>query len=226
MEFDFDAPIERRGSDSSKWRKYAGRDVLPLWVADLDFAAPPAVIEALHRRVDHGVFGYGDPPESTVEAAIEALARDHGWRVDPAWLVWLPGLVTGINVACRAVGALGDAVFTATPIYPPFLSAPRYSGRRVVTAALQRAGSRWEWDFERVQAALVPDTRLLLLCNPHNPVGRAFTRNELLEIALIAERRDLIVCSDEIHAGLVLDPACSHLPFAALDPTIAGARSR
>jgi cystathionine beta-lyase len=221
VEFDFDAPIERRGSDSSKWRKYAGRDVLPLWVADLDFAAPPAVAEALHRRVGHGVFGYGDPPESTVEAVVEALARDHGWRVDPAWIVWLPGLVTGINVACRAVGALGDAVFTATPIYPPFLSAPRYSGQRVVTAALQRVGSRWEWDFERVQAALVPDTRLLLLCNPHNPVGRAFTRDELLEIALIAERRDLIVCSDEIHAGLVIDPACSHLPFAALDPAIA-----
>lgn len=221
MEFDFDAPIERRGSDSSKWRRYAGRDVLPLWVADLDFAAPPAVIEALHRRVDHGVFGYGDPPESTVEAAVEALARDHGWRVGPGWLVWLPGLVTGLNVACRAVGALGDAVFTATPIYPPFLSAPRYSGRRLVAAALQRVGSRWEWDFERVDAALTPDTRLLLLCNPHNPVGRAFTREELLEIARIAERRDLVVCSDEIHAGLVLDPACAHLPFAALGGDIA-----
>jgi cystathionine beta-lyase len=221
VEFDFDAPIERRGSDSSKWRRYAGRDVLPLWVADLDFAAPPAVIEALHRRVDHGVFGYGDPPESTVEAAVEALARDHGWRVDPGWLVWLPGLVTGLNVACRAVGDLGDAVFTATPIYPPFLSAPRYSGRRVVAAALQRVGSRWEWDFERVEAALTPDTRLLLLCNPHNPVGRAFTREELLAIARIAERRDLVVCSDEIHAGLVLDPACAHLPFAALGGDIA-----
>jgi cystathionine beta-lyase len=219
--FNFDVQIDRRRTDSSKWRKYAGRDVLPLWVADLDFAAPSAVLEALHGRVHHGIFGYGDPPESAVEALIEALARDHGWHIDPAWLIWLPGLVTGINVACRAVGGPGDAVFTATPIYPPFLSAPRYSERQVVTAPLQRVGSRWKWDLDRVQAALVPDTRLFLLCNPHNPVGRVFTREELLEIGGVAERRDLIICSDEIHAGLVLDPSCTHLPIAALDEALA-----
>ncbi len=221
MGFDFDTPIDRRGTDSSKWGKYAGRDVLPMWVADMDFAAPPAVIEALHRRAGHGVFGYGDPPQTLAEAVVEALARDHAWRIEPGWLVWLPGLVTGLNVACRAVGESGDGVFTATPIYPPFLSAPRLSRREVVTAPLQRRGARWEWDFARVEEAITPHTRLFMLCNPHNPVGRAFTRAELEQVAAIAERHDLILCSDEIHAGLVLDPACEHRPIAALDEAVA-----
>jgi cystathionine beta-lyase len=221
VRFDFDAPIDRQISDSVKWRKYAGRDVLPMWVADMDFAAPEAVMAALHRRVDHGVFGYGDAPASTVEAVVEALARDHGWTVDPSWLVWLPGLVTGLNVVCRAAGEAGDAVLTATPIYPPFLSAPRNGGREVIAVPMRLEGSRWVWDAAEVEAAITPRTRLLLLCNPHNPTGRAFTRDELLGIAEIADRHALTLCSDEIHAGLVLDPACRHLPVASLDADLA-----
>lgn len=221
MEFDFDTPIERRASDSLKWAKYAGRDVLPMWVADMDFAAPPAVMAALHRRVDHGVFGYGATPPSIAEAVVEALARDHAWRIEPGWLVWLPGLVTGLNVACRAVGEPGDTVFTATPIYPPFLSAPRNSGRQLVSTPLQFIDGLWQWDFAGVEAAIGRSTRLFMLCNPHNPVGRVFTRAELEEVARIAERHDLVICSDEIHAGLVLDPACNHVPIATLAPEIA-----
>jgi len=221
MRFDFDKPIDRRGTDSTKWGKYAGRDVLPMWVADMDFAVPPAVIEALHRRVDHRVFGYGDPPATLIEAVVEAVDRDHRWRIDPAWLVWLPGLVTGLNVACRAVGDAGDGVFTATPIYPPFLSAPHLSQREVVTAPLECRRGRWEWNFDRVEDSITPRTRLFMLCNPHNPVGRVFTRDELEAVAAIADRHDLVICSDEIHAGLVLDGACEHLPIAALDPTLA-----
>lgn len=220
-EFDFDAPVDRSGSDSVKWRKYAGRDVLPMWVADMDFAAPAAVIEALHRRVDHGVFGYGEAPATTAEAVVTALTRDHGWAIDPSWLVWLPGLVTGLNVACRAVGEPGDAALSATPIYPPFLSAPRSSGREVLQVAMRIDGSRWRWDPAEVEAAITPRTRLLLLCNPHNPTGRVFARDELVAIAAIAERHGLTLCSDEIHAGLVLDPDCRHLPIAALDETVA-----
>jgi len=221
MQFDFDTPIDRRGSDSEKWRKYAGRDVLPMWVADMDFAAPEAVVTALRRRIDHGVFGYGDPPADAAKAVVEALRRDHGWSVDPSWLIWLPGLVTGLNVACRAVGETGDAVLTATPIYPPFLSAPRNSGRDVLRVPMRLEGSRWMWDAAEVEAAITPRTRLLLLCNPHNPTGRVFSRDELLTLAQITERHDLTICSDEIHAGLVLDPACRHLPIAALDEAVA-----
>ena len=219
VEFDFDTPVDRRGSDCIKWGKYTGRDVIPLWVADMDFASPPPVLAALRERVDHGVFGYGDAPRSLVGAVVESLRQDFDWHVDPAWIVWLPGLVTGLNVACRAVGEAGDGVFTASPIYPPFFSAPHFSDRQVVSTPLVLTDGRWEWDFDAVAATLEqhPRTKLLLLCNPHNPVGRVFTRAELQEVARLAERFDLVVCSDEIHCGLVLDPARSHLPFAALD---------
>lgn len=221
MSYDFDHPPPRQGSDSVKWRKYAGRDIVPMWVADMDFAAPPEVVAALHARVDHGVFGYGDAPESLAEAVVEALARDYRWRVEPQWVVWLPGLVTGLNVMCRAIGETGDEVLTATPIYPPFLTAPRFSERRLATLDLVDAGRRWEWDFDRLEAAITPRTRLLMLCNPHNPVGRVFTRDELGKLAAIAQRHDLIVCSDEIHCGLVLDETARHIPIAMLDEAIA-----
>lgn len=224
MSYDFDLPPERRGTSSQKWERYAGRDVLPLWVADMDFAAPAAVLQALHERIDHGVFGYGNPPDSLVEAVQSALYRDFDWQIEADWIVWLPGLVTGLNVACRAVGELGDGVLTATPVYPPFFSAPRNAGRHIVAAPLVRHQGRWEWDWDGLEGALKPDTRLLLLCNPHNPVGRVFCRDELLRLWEIAERHDLVVCSDEIHCGLVLDPTCRHLPFAALDQ-IAARRS-
>lgn len=217
MNFDFDHPPDRRGSDSVKWGKYAGRDVLPMWVADMDFAAPPCVIEALRERVEHGVFGYGTPTMSLAGAVVEAMQRDHGWSIDPDWLVWLPGLVSALNIVCRAVGDAGDEVLTATPVYPPFLSAPCYSGRRVTTVDLRRTDSRWTWDAGRLERAVTPRSRLLMLCNPHNPVGRVFSREELTSIAQTAERHDLVICSDEIHCGLVLDKQVQHLPIAMLD---------
>jgi cystathionine beta-lyase len=209
-DFDFDTIIDFRGGDSIKWNRYAGRDVLPLWVADMDFAAPPAVLEALHRRINFGAFGYSHAWPSLLEAVVTHLESEYAWQIDPNWIVWLPGLVTGLNVACRAVE--GDA-FTATPIYPPFLSAPR----SLVTAPLQLLDGRWRWDFAAVEAALTPATRLFLLCHPHNPVGRAWEDEELREIAALAERHHLVVCSDEIHCGLVLDLQRRHRPFAALD---------
>lgn len=218
---DFDTPVERRGTASSKWDKYQGRDILPLWVADMDFCAPPAVVAALHERVEHGVFGYTVPPAALTEAVISRLERDYGWRIEPDWLVWLPGLVTGLNVACRAVGKPGDSVLTATPVYPPFLSAPRYQDRQTLSVPLAYEQGRWGWDFAQLEQAITPDTRLFLLCNPHNPVGRVFSRDELTRLADIAERHDLIVCSDEIHCQLILDPAKQHIPFATLDPATA-----
>jgi cystathionine beta-lyase len=210
MAFDFDTVIDRGGGDSYKWNKYAGRDILPLWVADMDFAAPPAVIEALHRRVDHGVFGYGGPTASVVESVLEHLEREYGWRIEAEWIVWLPGLVTGLNVACRTVEG---PVLTATPVYPPFLSAPRLSGRELVTVPLAQDGVRWGWDFAAMEAALEGSrAKLWLLCHPHNPVGRAWNGEELARIAELAERHDVVVCSDEIHCDLMLEGR--HQPFA------------
>jgi cystathionine beta-lyase len=219
--FDFDAPPDRRGGDSLKWAKYRDRDILPMWVADMDFVSPPAVMQALHARVDHGVFGYGAPPASLTEALIEYLQRAHNWKIDAGWIIWLPGLVTGLNVVCRAVGDCGDGVLTGTPIYPPFLSAPVNSERETIEVPLVLDGQRWRWDLDRAQAEITPRSRLLLLCNPHNPMGRAFDEAELMELARFAERNNLIVCADEIHSDLVLDPACRHLPFAGLSEEIA-----
>ena len=209
----FDTVVDRRGTDAIKWSRYAGRDILPLWVADMDFPAPPAVLAALHRRIDHGVFGYGGPWPALTESVLTHLHSEYGWTVEPDWLVWLPGLVSGLNIACRAVDG---EVLTATPIYPPFLSAPHFSGRRLNHVALADDGGRWHFDDAALRAATTAATRLFLFCHPHNPVGRCWSRQELLDIAAFAAERDLVVCSDEIHCGLVLDADKRHIPFASL----------
>ena len=216
--FDFDRVIDRRNGDSLKWNRYAGRDVLPLWVADMDFAAPPLVLDALQRRLDHGVLGYAKPWPSLVEATQAHLKTQYGWEIDPGWLIWLPGVVTGLSLACRAVD--GD-VLTATPVYPPFLAVPGSSGRALTTVPLQQADGRWTWDFAAMAAAVTPATRLLLLCHPHNPVGRVWDAGELAKLAAFCNQHDLVVCSDEIHCDLVLDAACRHVPFALACPELA-----
>jgi cystathionine beta-lyase len=230
MSFDFDAVLDRANTDSVKWAKYAAgqgpneavRDVIPLWVADMDFAAPPPVISALRQRIDHGVFGYNQPTRSQIDAVVGYVARTFDWTIDPEWLVWLPGLVSGLNVACRAVGTAGDAAFTATPIYPPFLSAPKFSGRRVASAPLVRDSAGWLWDFPTVDAVLKSSqAKLFLLCHPHNPTWRVWNDDELWQIALLAEKHDLVVCSDEIHNGLILSPSRRHRLFATLSPELA-----
>jgi cystathionine beta-lyase len=218
--FDFERVVDRRGGDSIKWNRYAGRDVLPMWVADMDFAAPPAVIAALQRRVAHGVFGYADVWPSLTDSVLGHLQAAYGWRIEADWLVWLPGLVTGLNVACHAVD--GD-VLTATPVYPPFMSAPHLSGRGLGTFPLVQQAGRWGWgqDWAAATAALSPTTRLFLLCHPHNPVGRAWETEELVTIADFCERHDLVICSDEIHCDLILDDGRRHTPIALLDAAIA-----
>ncbi|GFO58844.1 aspartate aminotransferase [Geomonas silvestris] len=218
--FDFDEIIDRRGTSCEKWDKYRGRDIIPLWVADMDFRSPPAVIEALKERVSHGIFGYTHAPDTLYEAVLTALKEEYGWEVKHEWITWLPGLVTGLNVACRAVGEPGDDVITFTPVYPPFLSAPPLSGRQTVKVPLACRDGRWGLDLEALEAALTPRTKLLLLCSPHNPVGRLWNREELASLAAFAEHHDLVICSDEIHAGLVLEESQRHLPIATLAPAI------
>ncbi len=219
--FDFDEVIDRRREASEKWEKYRGREIIPMWVADMDFRSPPAVVDALCRRAAHGVFGYTAAPAALVEAVVAMLAGDYGWRVDPAWIVWLPGLVTGLNVTCRAVGAEGDEVVTLVPVYPPFLSAPVNSRRGLLRVPMREEGNRWSIDFERLEQAITPRSRLFMLCNPHNPVGRVFDRPELERLAELCLRREMVICADEIHCGLLLDPAKRHIPIATLGPEVA-----
>lgn len=216
MTFDFDTPIDRAASDSRKWRRFAGKDIIPLWVADMDFRVAPPIVEALHRRVDQAIFGYGMAVESVNESVVEYCARRYQWKIEVPWIAWLPGLVTGLNVAAGAVGEPGDAIIVPTPIYPPFMSAPRNLARETVRVPLvPRADGRYEFDLEALERAVTPRTRQLSLCSPHNPISRAFTRPELERVADFASRHGLVVTSDEIHCDLILDDR-PHVPFAAL----------
>lgn len=219
MHYDFDEPIDRRGTASDKWDRFRDRDVLPMWVADMDFRAPPAVLDALHARVDHGVFGYTNAPDELVDVTVSMLRESYGWRIEPEWLVWLPGLVPGIHLAAAAVGGGGDAVATFTPVYPPFRAAPARAERERIEVPLAAADGTI--DFDRLEAEVTDRTRLLLLCNPQNPTGRVYRREELEALAAFCERRDLMICSDEIHCALILDQERRHIPMATLGPEVA-----
>lgn len=211
----FDDVPERHQTDSQKWQKYQGKDILPMWVADMDFKAPEPVLQALHERIDHGIFGYARPERGAIDAILEMLERNYNWKVKEEWLVWLPGLVVGINVAANAFLSPGETVLTNTPIYPPFMFGPKFQGRSVVKAPMALDGDRWEIDWDAMESAVQPDTKLFLLCNPHNPCARVLEKEELERILAFCEKHDLICCSDEIHCELLLDGR-KHTPIATL----------
>lgn len=221
MTFDFDTPVPRAGTDSQKWQKYAGRDVLPMWVADMDFKSPPAITAAIAARVAHGIYGYARPVQSTTDAVVAALEQRYGWRIDPSWLVWLPGLVVGLNVAAQAFAAAGDEVLTLTPVYPPFMTAPKNSGRVPVLVPFALSAGHWTIDWAALERAVTPRTRMFFLCNPHNPIARVWRREELGRLAEFCLKHQLLLCSDEIHCDLILDPALKHIATATLSPEIA-----
>lgn len=219
--FDFDRVVDRRATQSVKWDRYRGRDVLPLWVADMDFPAPPPVIEALARRVEHGIFGYAHASSALI-AGILAHARDrYGWAIDRSWVVPLPGAVPGLHAACRLIG-FKEGVAITTPIYPPFLSAPRHMQRGCVEVAMRcDAEGRQSFDGGALERAFSGGCRLFFLCNPYNPGGRVFDRAELEVLGELVLRHDVLVVSDELHADLLLEPGRRHSPFAALAPELA-----
>jgi cystathionine beta-lyase len=221
--FNFDQIIPRRGTGSIKWEQYPA-DVLPMWVADMDFASPPAVVAALQERAAHAVFGYPSHPHRLAEVICERMARLYQWDVQPEQILFLPGLVSAINVLCRAFGEVGDSVLTLTPAYPPFLSAPRNQQRQIDTCplALTVSGSTLTYaiDFDAFTDAIHQRTRLLLLSHPHNPVGLEYDPPTLRRLAEICIERNVIICSDEIHCDLLLGDT-QHIPLAALDSNIA-----
>jgi|UniRef100_UPI004049E969 cysteine-S-conjugate beta-lyase len=220
MNFNFDTPTNRVGTDSQKWQKYAGRDVLPMWVADMDFKSSPAILAALHERVEHGIYGYARPTKATMDVMVAAMDSRYGWSIDPAWIVWLPGLVCGLNVTAQAFAEPGDEVLTLAPIYPPFISAPKNSARVSVSVDLQLKDGRWDIDWDALKAAVTPRTKLFLLCNPHNPVARVWRREELTRMGEFCVHHNLVLCSDEIHCDLILDDL-PHIPTALIGEEIA-----
>jgi cystathionine beta-lyase len=216
MTIDFDRTVDRRGSDSLKWSESRGNDVIPMWVADMDFGSPECVIRALRERVDRGVFGYPIVTEAVTRAVVAWAESHYRWQIEPPWIVWLPGLVPGIHLACQTLAESGDEVLTFVPAYPPFLSAPRVTGRTIKTVPVSQEGSRWTLDLDALRKAINPQTKFLLFCHPYNPVGRVFGREELSVIAEVCAHHGLAVCSDEIHCDLMLEPG-THVPFASLD---------
>lgn len=216
MAFNFDQWLDRRHSDSLKWNKYGDRDVLPLWVADTDFRSPECIIEALQARVAHGVFGYGGTPQALIETVVQRMAERYGWQIQPEWIVMLPGVVSGLNLSVRAFTAPDEGTVAPTPIYPPFRGAARLAERRQVNLPLTLQDGRWVMDLSEAEAQLDGKEKLLMLCNPQNPGGTVYRRDELLAQLQFAQRHDLIVCSDEIHCDLILTPGLRHIPFASL----------
>ncbi len=217
--YDFDQIIERRGTDSIKWAQFDG-DVLPLWVADMDFVSPRPVIRALQKRVEHGVFGYACEPADLRIAIRDRLLRLYQWQVEEEEFMFFPGVVTALNMVCRALGNAGDEVLIQPPIYPPFLSIPANARLCGTLAPLVMTSSGFEIDFEGLEQAITPRTRLFLFCNPHNPTGRIFTKTELERLAEICIRHDLVILSDEIHADFVF-PGHRHVPIASLGNEVA-----
>jgi len=220
MKFDFDKVLDRRNTGSLKWDKYKGRDVLPLWVADMDFQAPPPVLEALHGRVDHGIFGYAVPGDELVEVIVTRLWERYRWKIQPAWVVWLPGLVPALNIASRAYGDDGDEVLTFTPVYPPFLSAPGFSRKKLKTIPLRREKNSYTFDVERFAGEISARSKIFILCSPHNPIGRRYSRQEIRSIAELCLEHNIVICSDEVHCDLILDGG-EHIPTATLSDEIA-----
>jgi cystathionine beta-lyase len=186
----------------------------------MDYASPEPVIAAMRELVERGNFGYAEEPPLLREVLIHYLDRHFGWRVEPEWIVHLPGLVPGLNVACRMLPR-DAAVLTHTPVYPPFLTAPGNQGQVLQAVDMVRVDGRWELDIEALEMSITPRTKLFMLCNPHNPTGRVFSQEELHAIHDLALRHDLMVCSDEIHCDLVLEPELKHCPYAALNPEAA-----
>lgn len=217
---DFDRIIDRRSTESAKWHCYQD-DVLPMWLADMDFLSPPPVIQALRDRVNHGIFGYGFPPEGLFEAISQHLVDYWHWKVRPDQIEFVCGVVTGFTHAIYSLTQPGDSVLIQTPVYPPFLRAPGATGRKCVQNQLiLREDGKYEIDFEDFERKAAAGVKLFILCNPHNPVGRVFTSEELTKMAQICLENDVWICSDEIHADLIFS-GYQHLPIASLSPEIA-----
>lgn len=224
MKFNFDQILDRSNDDSEKWQAY-GKDVLPMWIADMDFKAPPSIINALQAKVEHGIFGYGQArPQSVLDAIIKRMADKYNWDLAEESIVFLPGLVSGMNICARALSFLHKrddlSILTTTPVYPPFLATASNQGFEGLTTQLisETQGNilHFKMDYQGLDAANKPSTKAFMLCNPHNPSGRVFNKDELLALQALATKHDWIVISDEIHAELCLDNN-QHIPYATLN---------
>lgn len=217
--FDFDRPIDRNGTASVKFdgraAMFGTTDVTPLWVADMDFAAPPEVTAALAARAAHPVYGYTLYPDGAFDALIDWLRDRHCWHVERDWILMCPGVVPTLYAAAQAYAEAGEGVIVQPPVYPPFFHAVTETGRRLVENPLREVAGRHTFDLEHLEHCAADGARLLFLCTPHNPVGRVWDEAELRDVLDIARRHRMVVLSDEIHADLIF-PGERHIPLATL----------
>jgi cystathionine beta-lyase len=210
---------DRRNSDSVKWSLY-GDDVLPLWVADMDFTSPPEVIHALHERISHGVFGYAAESQILTDLVVERMQKLYAWKINREDVLLLPGVISGFNLVCQAVTQPGESILIQPPIYPPFFEVAKNAQAKEIQCGLvEQNDGGYAVDFTAFKNAIKPDTKCFLFCNPHNPVGKVYARQELLKIAEICRAHHIIICSDEIHSDLVF-AGQQHVPIASLDKEI------
>lgn len=216
MIYDFDELIDRTNTDSFKWDRYKDRDIIPLWVADMDFKAAPPILKALEDVTKQGIIGYWHAPDELADVIVKRLDERHNWKIEKDWIVYLPGLVPGLTLSCMVVGNEGDEIITTVPVYGPFMKAPEAAKKKLVKVQMKLENNRWTLDFDAIRAAITPRTRMFMLCNPYNPAGTVFTKEELQTLADVCTEHKIVICSDEIHCDLILDESKKHVSIATL----------
>ena len=223
MKYDFDKIIDRKNTNCYKWdytkQMFGKEDVIPLWVADMDFAAPVAVVQKLIKRAEHGVFGYSFEPEEYYNVFIEWLKNRHNWKIEKEWIINATGIVPAINFAIQCFTEPGDNILVQTPVYFPFFESIKKNGRKVVNSQLKLTGTKYEIDFEDLEKKLKNDVKIMLFCSPHNPVGRVWSQKELQKIGDLCKQNNVLLISDEIHADLALNKN-KHVPISSISAEI------
>lgn len=217
--YDFDRVIDRRGSNAIKWDIFA-EGILPLWVADMDFASPMEIISGIQARLDHPIFGYQSQDTELLDVIRKWIFIQHGWKIEPEDILLMPGVVAGFNWVVRSFTENNNSVIFQTPVYFPFFEVSKNNNVRQITVPLKNTINGYEIDFDDFEIKIRDDTRIFILCNPHNPVGRVFRKKELERLGEICLAHNIIICSDEIHCDLVF-PGHRHLPIASLSEKFA-----
>lgn len=219
-QYRFDYCPDRTDTDSVKHDRYASSDILPMWVADMDFEVAPEITGVIKQRLNHQVYGYTHVSDRLNNLILERMQQLYRWSIKSEWLVWIPGVVAGVNLACRSYGNSNTQVFSPAVVYPHIPGAPQNNNQRLRQVPMVSCNNRWVMDLDWLDAQQDSANAMLLLCNPHNPGGSVYTREELSRIAEIAESRNMVIVSDEVHCDLILQPGLQHIPVASLDQSV------
>lgn len=219
-QFNFDSCPDRAHTDSVKYDRYADSGILPMWVADMDFAVAAEITDAISARLQHPIYGYSHVPERLNALVVERMQRLYQWPVKAEWLVWVPGVVASVNIACRSIQHTAAGVLCPSVVYPYIPEAPVLSGHHLVEVPMVQKNQRWLMDLDWIHTLPAGNQKMLILCNPHNPGGSVYSRDELAELAESVLQKDMIIVSDEVHCELLLEQSVRHIPIASLDNNI------